>query len=124
MKKKILIIISANISIIICLCMLYTFAAGPPDDMNYYIIYFLSAAGFCILMIPFVGYSFYRFLRFLITHKTSDILENTKITFHSKMLSSELLCFFSKNGSFSQDEKEKLKEFLKEIDLDTDEDKK
>lgn len=115
LKKRICIIISIILSILLCMCLFYNLVAGAPVEYEAAIRYMISAAGFSIIVSGLSGYSIFRIFSFQVA-EDEDIEETGKVLDKSYQGSfTELVSAFEK-GELSDDEINSLRSFLDSID--------
>ena len=115
MKKRICIIISVVLSILLCMCLFYNLVAGTPTEYESAIRYMISAAGFSVIVSGLSGYSIFRIFSFKVA-EDEDIEETGKVldkTYQGSF--TELVSAFEK-GELSDDEINSLRSFLDSID--------
>lgn len=114
MKKKICIIVTVILSILLCACLFYNFIAGAPTDHDSAIRYIISAAGLSIILSGFSGYSIFKIFLFKApedeeTKETKNVVNKLSQNSFSKLVSA-----FNEKG-LTENDIDSLRSFLDSI---------
>lgn len=117
MRKGTIAVVSAAISIFICGNIFYNFFTIPPSDRDALLRYTFSAAGLCILLIPFIGSSIYRLFINIFSCKAEDLQEKKNLYDSlSPVTLTRLLAAFSENGPLSDEDIAEAQDFLENLE--------
>lgn len=115
MKKKICIIVSVILSVLLCACLFYNLVAGAPQDYESAIRYMISAAGVSVIVSGFSGYSIFKIFSFEVA-EDEDIKETRNVIDKSYQGSFTEFVNALDKKKLSDDDINRLRSFLDIID--------
>lgn len=115
LKKKICIIVSVILSVLLCACLFYNLVAGAPQDYESAIRYMISAAGVSVIVSGFSGYSIFKIFSFEVA-EDEDIKETRNVIDKSYQGSFTEFVNALDKKKLSDDDINRLRSFLDIID--------